>query len=177
MSHAARSGHYANSAIVTELQPGELATDGDPVLAGIAFQERCERAAAVLGGGEYRAPASRLVDYLSGRASTEVRRTTYRRGVAPADLETCYPASVHHRIRAGINAFEERLRGFISDEAVLIGVETRTSAPVHLPRDARFRSLSHRFLYPIGEGSGHAGGIVSAAVDGVRAAIAILACE
>lgn len=177
MSHAARSGHYANSAVVTPVHPGELADDGDPLLAGVRFQERAERAAFALGGGEFRAPAARLLDYLAGKASSDVRRTTYRRGVTAADLAECFPSSVHQRLRAGLNAFDQRLRGFSSEDAVLIGVETRTSAPIRLIRSQACRSVTHEFLYPAGEGAGYAGGIASAAVDGLRIARSILAGE
>jgi uncharacterized FAD-dependent dehydrogenase len=175
MSHSARSGHYANAAIVTPLLPDEMARHGEGVLAGVAFQDAVERAAYRLGGGEFRAPASRLVDYVAGRGSSEVRRTTFRRGVTPADLAGCYSESIHGRIRAALRRFDQKMRGFLSEEAVIIGVETRTSAPVRILRDERMRSISHRFLYPGGEGAGLAGGIVSAAVDGVRIGRAILA--
>jgi hypothetical protein len=168
MSHSARSGHYANSAVVTELWPREYLLDGDPVLEAIQFQESCERVAYEMGGGQYRAPASRLLDYLQKKGSQEIRRTSYRCGVTPTDLGPCYPDTVHDRLRFGLQKFNEKMHGFISEEAVLIGVETRTSAPLRLLRTKGLNSPSHPFLYPGGEGAGYAGGIVSAAYDGIR---------
>lgn len=175
MSHAARSGHYANSAIVTPLNPEELADGLDPLLAGIRFQERVERQAFGFGGGQFRAPASDLLDYVDGRPSRELRKTTYRRGVTATDLSGCYPEAITERLRLGIRQFEKKMRGFLTQEAVLIGVETRTSAPVRILRDHTFRSLTHPSVYPAGEGAGYAGGITSAAVDGLLIARQILA--
>ena len=175
MSHAARSGHYANSAIVTPLNPEELADGLDPLLAGVRFQERVERQAFGLGGGEFRAPASNLTDYVNGCGSGEVRKTTYRRGVTATDLSGCYAEAITERLRLGIREFEKKMRGFLTHEAVLIGVETRTSSPVRILRDDTCRSLTHRSVFPAGEGAGYAGGITSAAVDGLLIARQILA--
>jgi hypothetical protein len=177
MSHAARSGHFANAAVVTPIRAEELvdAGEGDPLLAGVRFQERAERIAFRLGGGAFRAPAARLLDYMAQRPSADVRRTTYRRGVTACDLGPCYPESVQARLRAGLHHFERKMRGFLSEEAVILGVETRSSAPLTIERDEQLRSPSHPFLYPGGEGAGHAGGIISAAVDGARIGRLILA--
>ena len=174
MSHAARSGRYANSAIVTTVLPEELEDLGDPLLAGVRFQERAEGMAAKLGGGRLRAPSTALLDYLAGQPSTSVRRSTYRCGIEPADLSLCYGDAINARLRAGLAHFEKRLNGFSSADAILIGVETRTSAPLRVVRDRSSRSPTHPFLYPGGEGAGHAGGIASAAVDGLRIARSIL---
>ncbi len=136
MSHSARSGHYANSAIVVTVEPPDYASFArseepvDRLLAGVSFQEAAETRAWELGGGEFVAPAQRLVDFVDGRASTTVRRTTYKRGVTAGDLRSCYPLAVGEALRSGVAGFERRFRGFTCDEAVLIGVETRTSAPV-----------------------------------------------
>lgn len=175
MSHAARSGHYANSAIVTLVDPQELADDSDPLLAGVRFQQGVERRAFGLGGGQFRAPASNLIDFVNGRGSREVRKTTYRRGVTATDLSDCYPEAIIERLRMGIGQFEQKMHGFLSQDAVLIGVETRTSSPVRILRDSSYRSLTHRCVYPAGEGAGYAGGITSAAVDGLEIARQILA--
>lgn len=181
MSHAARSGKYANSAVVVSVSPGEyasFATSDDRasrLLAGAAFQAESERVAWELGGGKFVAPAQRLVDFLDGRPSSEVRRTTYKRGVTPADLSLTYPSHVIDVLRAGLAGFDERFRGWVTDEAVLIGVETRTSAPVRIDRDSTtLQSVNAPALYPAGEGAGYGGGIVSAAIDGIRVADAIL---
>ncbi len=175
MSHAARSGHYANSAVVTSLLPSELADGGDPLFAGVRFQERTEALAWELGGRDHTAPGSTVEDFLAGRASRELRRTTYRRGVAPTLLTSLYPDPVVGRLREGLRSFDRRLHGFVSADAVLIGVETRTSAPLRILRDDTMRSPTHPWLYPDGEGAGYAGGIASAAADGLRVAAAILA--
>ena len=181
MSHSARSGHYANSALVVTVSPEELAKHltrepEHPALTGMQFQRECEERAAVAGGGGFTAPAQRLVDYLDGRTSAEVRRTTYRRGVVPADLAALYPPFVREALRAAMRPFGARMPGYVSDEAVLIGVETRTSAPVTIARDSHsLQSPTMRGLFPAGEGAGFAGGIVSAGVDGIRVAEALLA--
>ncbi len=178
MSHSARSGHYANSAIVTTVSPADVArwVGGDPLLAGLRFQERCERAAWELGGGAFVAPAQKLTDYLTGAVATTLRRTTYKRGVTSTSLDGCYPDEVHEALKAALSRFDRQVRGFVTDEAVLIGVETRTSAPVRILRDSEScQSESLRDLYPAGEGAGFAGGIVSAAVDGIRVADALMA--
>ena len=182
MSHAARSGRYANSAVVVTVDPADFGRvdpsyfENDEQLAGIGFQRQAEARAWELGGGEFIAPAQRLVDYMSGRASVEVRRTTYKRGVRPAELDGCYPDFVNEALRAAVRTFDGRMRGYLSAEAVLIGVETRTSAPVTIVRDRdSCESATISGLYPAGEGAGYGGGIVSAAIDGIRVAESILA--
>ena len=182
MSHAARSGRYANSAVVVQVEPADYAPFAasdhpiDTLLAGARFQRLAEEEAWRQGGGAFVAPAQRVDDYIAGRASRDVRRTTYKRGVAAGDLARMYPDHVTAALRDGIRGFERGFRGFVSDDAVLIGVETRTSAPVTVLRDREtFQSTSAANLYPAGEGAGYGGGIVSAAIDGLRVADAILA--
>jgi uncharacterized FAD-dependent dehydrogenase len=181
MSHAARSGRYANSAMVVTVDPSDFAAfarSDDPVdrvLAGVAFQQSAEAEAWALGGGAFVAPAQRAVDYLAGRVPSELRRTTYKRGVQPGDLRRCYPPNLTRVLQEALRTFEGRMPGYLSEEAVLIGVETRTSAPVTIVRDrGTLQSVSHAGLYPAGEGAGYGGGIVSAAIDGLRAANAVL---
>ncbi len=175
MSHAARSGKYANSAVVVQVLDEDIAAFGDDLLAGMRLQHAAETAAYEAGGGAFVAPAQRLVDFAAGRSGAEVRRTTYKRGVLSADLSTLYSDRISEALREGLTGFDRRLRGFMSDEAVLIGVETRTSAPVTIVRDAEtLMSPSATGLVPAGEGAGYGGGIVSAAIDGIRAADAVL---
>lgn len=178
MSHAARSGRYANSAVVVQVEPGDVASHGvgeDDILAGMRFQLASEQWAYAAGGGAFVAPAQRLVDYLAGVESGAVRRTTYRRGVRAADLRGAYPERVTAALVEGLEGFDRRFRGFVSDEAVLIGVETRTSAPVTILRDREtLVSPGVDGLVPAGEGAGYGGGIVSAAIDGIRAADAVV---
>lgn len=181
MSHAARSGRYANSALVVTVEPSDYAPfEGDEpgfgkLLAGMSFQRRVEAAAFHAGGGAFTAPAQRAADYLDGRVR-DVRRTTYKRGVNPADLRPLYPERLTATLQQALRTFQQRMPGYLSDEAVLLGVETRTSAPVTILRDrVTLQSLSHAGLYPAGEGAGYGGGIVSAAIDGLKVADAILA--
>jgi uncharacterized protein len=185
MSHASRKGHWANSALVVSVKPEDFGSFGADtpglddfggILAGMAFQEEAERRAYELGGGGYIAPAQRLTDFKARKVSTgELRKTTYKPGVASAVLDKCYPAFVNDHLRQALGAFNRTLPGFLMDEAVLIGVETRTSAPVQVTRhDDSLQSVSLAGLYPSGEGAGYGGGIVSAALDGLRVAERIL---
>jgi uncharacterized FAD-dependent dehydrogenase len=181
MSHAARSGRYANSAVVVSVTPedyrgfAEGPDEASVLLAGAALQSASEREAWRLGGGAFVAPGQRLVDFLGDRPSSEVRRTTYKRGVTPSDLATTYPPAVIARLREGMRGFERKFRGWATEDAVLIGVETRTSSPVRIDRDPRsLESVNVTGLYPSGEGAGYGGGIVSAAIDGIKVADAIL---
>ena len=183
MSHASRRGHWANSALVVSIRPEEFDGFGDEklarahggLLAGVAMQEEAERRAYELGQGGFLAPAQTLPDFKAGVASAEIRKTTYKPGVTPASLESCYPPFMIAALRRALPGFERRMKGFVSQEAVLIGVETRTSAPVRVLRDeASLESISLKGLYPCGEGAGYGGGIVSAALDGLRIAERIL---
>ena len=183
MSHASRHGHFANSALVVTVRPEDFgAFDkleveepvGD-VLAGMVFQHEAERRAYRLGGGGFVAPAQRLTDFKEGRASSDVRETTYKPGVAAADLRSCYPAFVIESLQRALEDFEAKMPGYVTEDALLIGVETRTSAPVQVLRDDEsLQSKSVEGLYPGGEGAGYGGGIVSAAIDGLRIAERIL---
>ena len=183
MSHASRRGHFANSALVVTVRPedfgafGEVEGMGDfgGMLDGVAFQREAERRAYELGGGDFIAPSQRLTDFRAALPSKTVRETSYKPGISPADLSGCYPAFVIDLLRKALDRFDRTMRGFLTDDAILIGVETRTSAPVQLERDdASLESISMGGLYPCGEGSGYGGGIVSAAVDGLRVAERIL---
>ncbi|HEU4384458.1 MAG TPA: FAD-dependent oxidoreductase [Anaeromyxobacteraceae bacterium] len=174
MSNSQRSSPLANAGLVAAVSPEDFAREGfQGPLAGLAWQRKWERAAFRLGGGGYRAPAQRLSDWLSGRPGRAPERSSYRPGLGHADLSTLFPAAVQEALRAAVRAFDRRMRGFVTDEAVLLGVETRTSSPCRLPRGDDFQSPGLRGLYPAGEGAGHAGGIVSSAVDGLRVAEAI----
>jgi uncharacterized protein len=174
MSNSRRSSPLANAGMVVAVSPRDFAAEGfEGPLAGLAWQRKWERAAFVLGGGGYRAPAQRLSAYLAGVAGAPPDKTSYRPGITPADLSTLFPAAVREALRAGLRTFERRMHGFVTDEALLIGVETRTSAPCRIVRGEDLQSPAIRGLYPSGEGAGYAGGIVSSAVDGLRVAEAI----
>ncbi|MGM0557508.1 MAG: FAD-dependent protein [Myxococcota bacterium] len=183
MSHASRRGHFANSALVVTVEPedfgefGAIPTleDYDGLLAGMAFQREAERRAYEQGGGGFIAPAQRLTDFYDGEQTTELRETSYKPGIAPGDLSACYPEFVIDSLREALDSFEHSMRGFLTDDAILIGVETRTSAPVQVLRDGEtLQSVSLEGFYPAGEGAGYGGGIVSAALDGIRIAERIL---
>ena len=178
MSHAARDGRFANSALVVQVAPQDFATWGHVGdRAGESFQRAVERDAYARGGGSFRAPAARLTDFLAGRESGDLGATSYRRGLTPARLDTLYPPSVVAALKEAIRSFDRRMRGFLTEQATLIGVETRTASPVRLPRDETLQAVGARGLYPAGEGLGYGGGIVSAAVDGMRVAEAMLIAQ
>lgn len=178
MSHAARQGRFANSALVATVDAHDFAAAGFVgTFAGVDFQEALEKKAFEMGGGDFCAPAARVTDFLANRASTSVTATSYRRGLTPAPLHTLLPQAVTRTLQAGIRRFATMLPGFVTEQATLIGIETRTASPVRLPRDKlSYNALNTTNLFPAGEGLGYGGGIVSAAVDGVRAAEALLQC-
>ncbi len=166
MSHGDRAGDHSNAALVVAVRPEDL--DGDDALAGVRWQRRYEEAAFAAGGRDYRAPAQNLLAFL--QQGTGPVQATCRPGVTEADLAACLPGFVTAGLRRALPRFDQRLRGFVTREAVLVGVESRTSAPLRILRDEDGQSVSHPGLFPAGEGSGYAGGIVSSAVDGLRAA-------
>ncbi|WP_135466184.1 NAD(P)/FAD-dependent oxidoreductase [Crenalkalicoccus roseus] len=172
MSQYSRAERNANAGLVVGISPADYPGD---VLAGIAFQRRWESAAFAAGGGGYRAPAQRVGDFLAGRASTDLGEVvpSYRPGVTPADLAACLPDYAVAAMRRAILAFDRQIPGFARADAVMTGVETRTSSPVRIRRGPDFQSVNTRGLYPAGEGAGYAGGILSAAVDGIRVAEAL----
>ncbi|WP_035382836.1 NAD(P)/FAD-dependent oxidoreductase [Ferriphaselus sp. R-1] len=172
MSQYSRSERNANSGIVVGISPEDY--PGGP-LAGIAFQRQWESRAFELGGGNYFAPGQRVGDFLAGRASTKLGSVvpSYQPGVTPTDLATALPDYCIAAIREALPAFAKKLRGFDMADAVLTGVETRTSSPIRIKRGDDYQSLNTRGLYPAGEGAGYAGGIMSAAIDGIEVAEAV----
>jgi uncharacterized FAD-dependent dehydrogenase len=175
MSLSRRDSPYANAGLVVTVAAADFGPAAAGPLAGVELQRQVEQAAFRVGGGRFRAPAQRLEDFLEGRASTSVGASSYRPGLAPADLTRVLPAFVAQALRAGLRRIGTRLPGFLFPEAVLVATETRTSAPVRMLRDAKtLESPSLAGLYPCGEGAGYAGGIVSAALDGARVAERVL---
>jgi uncharacterized FAD-dependent dehydrogenase len=172
MSQYSRAERNANAGIVVGITPADY--PGHP-LAGVAFQRHWEERAFVAGGATYAAPAQRVGDFLKGRASTALGEVipSYQPGVRPTDLATCLPDYAIAAIREALPAFDRQMKGFAREDAVLTGVETRTSSPIRIPRDGSFQSTNTRGLYPAGEGAGYAGGILSAGVDGIRVAEAV----
>lgn len=176
MSNSHRSSPLANAGMVVAVSPSDYAAEGfEGPLAGLEWQRKWERAAYRLGGGGYRAPAQRLSAYVARVPGAPPGKTSYRPGLAAADLSELYPPAIQAALRAGLRGFERRMHGFVTDEAVLIGVETRTSSPCRIVRGDDLQSPVLRGVYPAGEGAGYAGGIVSSAVDGLRVAEAICA--
>lgn len=176
MSPSGRTSPYANSGLVTEVR----LTDFDPLraewgaLAGLKFQQQFEEAARRYGGEGQIAPAQRVADFVAGRASGSLPATSYIPGIVPSRLDEWMPGFIARSLRQGLTTFGRRMRGFVTNEAVVVGVESRTSTPVRIPRDAG--SLQHPDvggLFPAGEGAGYAGGIISAALDGERIAEAV----
>jgi uncharacterized FAD-dependent dehydrogenase len=174
MSHYSRHERNANAGIVVGITPADFGSDHP--LAGIEFQRRLEEQAFVLGGGNYNAPAQRVGDFLAGRPSTGPGEVmpSYTPGVTWTDLASVLPDYAIEAIREALPAFDRELRGFALPDAVLTGVEVRTSAPLRITRhDDSYESINVHGLYPAGEGAGYAGGIMSAAVDGMKVAEAV----
>lgn len=173
MSQYSRAEFNANSGLVVDISP-ERDYPGGP-LAGVAFQRKWEELAYVAGGSNYRAPGQRLEDFLAGRPSTSFGSITpsYQPGVTPTDLAQCLPDFAVAAMREALPVFGRQMPGYDHPDVVLTGVETRTSSPVRINRGSDFQSLNTQGLYPAGEGAGYAGGILSAAVDGIRVAEAL----
>lgn len=168
MSPSHRGSPFANSGIVVEVRPediGEYANDG--VLGGIRYQAELERLAFVNGGHGVVAPAQGLADFVKGRLSFELPECSYVPGVVSSPLHFWLPENIGERLRKGFAEFDKHAKGFVTNEALVVGVESRTSSPVRISRDdATLESVSLAGLYPCGEGAGYAGGIVSSAIDG-----------
>ena len=172
MSQYSRAERNANAGIVVGITPEDY--PGGP-LAGIDFQRKWESAAFIAGGKTYAAPAQRVGDFIAGRPSTTLGEVipSYKPGVTPTDLSTCLPDYAIVAIREALVAFGRQIKGFDMADAVLTGVETRTSSPIRIKRDDAFQSINTKGLYPAGEGAGYAGGILSAGVDGIKVAEAV----
>ncbi len=173
MSQYSRNERNANSAIVVGITPEEDYPQGP--LAGIDLQRQLETLAFEMGGGNYDAPAQLVGDFLQGRPSTGLASVipSYQPGVKPCDLAEALPGFAIAAIREAIPAFEKKIKGFAMKEAVLTGIETRTSSPLCIKRNDDYQSVNTRGLYPAGEGAGYAGGILSAAIDGIKVAEAV----
>jgi uncharacterized FAD-dependent dehydrogenase len=172
MSWSLKATGFANSGLVTTLEPSTFGS-GDP-LAGIALQERHEAAAAEITGHGVSVPAQRLRDFLERRASPDLPATSCRTGLVPAVLDGVVPDGVAGLLRRALSGMNRQMPGFLQHEALLVGPESRSSSPVRIVRDAETLESPIAGLYPVGEGAGYAGGIVSAAVDGIRAAESVM---
>lgn len=172
MSQYSRNEHNANSGIVVSITPEDYPGD---VLAGVEFQRQWEERAFELGGRNYCAPGQLVGDFLAGRPSEKLGavQPSYTPGVRLTDLSSALPGYAIAAIREALPAFDQQIRGFAMGDAILTGVETRTSSPVRIKRGENFQSINIKGLYPAGEGAGYAGGILSAAVDGIEVAEAL----
>lgn len=176
MSRYKRASGYANAGLVVQTRDEDFdAMPGPALLRGRELQRHVERKAFQLAGGTYAAPAMRVTDFLASREPRELPKSTYGPAVVPRPLATLYPDAYVAALRDALRTFDAKMRGFVSEEAVLIAPETRTSSPVRIERGPYCESTTMSGLYPAGEGAGFAGGIVSAALDGLRVAKAVRA--
>ncbi len=176
MSLSRRDSPFANSGMVVGVEPQDVGADQPGnVLAGIRFQKDLEKRAKVAGGGGQVAPAQRVTDFLAGRVSKELPETSYFPGLNSVKLDEVMPVEIAERLAGGLKKFGRIMRGYTGKDALLIGFETRTSSPVRIPRGEDLQHPEIQNFYPCGEGAGYAGGIVSAALDGVRCAEAAIA--
>ena len=173
MSEYRRDRDNANAAVAVSVDSRDF---GSHVLDGVAFQEELEHRAFEMGGRNYRAPAVTVGNFLDGRTGLDLKSVTpsYALGVEPGDFDRLFPKQVTGMLRTGLRLFDRKIKGYASSDAVLTGVETRTSSPVRVLRGEDYEAFGIRGLYPCGEGAGYAGGIMSAAVDGVRIALRIM---
>ena len=170
MSEFSRDKVNANSALLVGISPDDFGSSD--ILAGVAFQRRLEEMAFHAGGENYHAPVQRVCDFLKKQKSVETGSVipSYQPGYTLTNLDICLPEYMADSLREGIILMDKRLKGFADGDAVLTAVESRSSSPVRILRDEKMQSVSVKGLYPCGEGAGYAGGIVSAAVDGIKAA-------
>jgi uncharacterized FAD-dependent dehydrogenase len=171
MSSFHRDGVYANSAVVVNIRVDDF--NGSEPLNGLTFRRQWEEKAFIQGGGHYHAPAQRLMDFLLDKDSGVIGSTSFLPGVQAASLQRVLPGFVVEALKKGFRQFDQKMPGFMTNEAHLIGVETRTSSPVRILRGPDGQSVNVKGLYPCGEGAGYAGGIISSALDGIRAAQSI----
>jgi uncharacterized FAD-dependent dehydrogenase len=173
MSASHRNSPYANSGMVVEIRPEDI--PGDNPLRGLAFQEELERKAFEHGGPQAAAPAQRMQDFVEGRTSRDLPPCSYLPGIVPSRLDQWLPPHIGRRLQQGFRDFDRKYPGFLTNDAVILGVESRSSSAVRIPRDREtMQSVSTPWLYPCGEGAGYAGGITSSALDGINAALAAL---
>jgi uncharacterized FAD-dependent dehydrogenase len=176
MSPSHRNSPYANSGFVTEIREEDFAHLAKQygALAGLVFQQQLEQTAREHAPELQRAPAQRVADFVAGRRSVSLPKCSYVPGIVESRLDEWLPQFMSSRLREAISVFDKRMKGYLTNEAVVVGVESRTSTPVRIPRDPE--TLMHTQvagLFPAGEGAGYAGGIVSAALDGERVADAV----
>lgn len=172
MSNSLHSSPFANSGLVVTLGPREF---GDGAFAGVEFQERIESVFFEAGGGDYSVPAQRVPDFLAGRDTPKLGRSSYKLGLTPVRIDELLPITMTKSLRAAIGAFDRQIPGYAGSDGLLVGIESRSSGPLRMTREKESRlAIGFENLYPVGEGAGYAGGIMSAAIDGARSAWALL---
>ena len=172
MSASHRNSPYANSGMVVQINPEDI--PGDDPLRGLKYQETLERLAFEHGGPQAQAPAQRMRDFVEGKASKDLPACSYLPGLVASRLDQWLPAHIGPRLQQGFRDFDRKYPGFLTNEAVIVGVESRSSSAVRIPRDPEtLQSVSTPLLFPCGEGAGYAGGITSSALDGINAALKI----
>lgn len=172
MSYHARKSGFANAAVVVNVLREDFYR-GHP-LDGMRFQAELERASYKMGGGNYHSPAQKLSDFLARRETKSKLTSTYKPGITNARLDKLLPSFISDALRRGVNDYDKKMRGYICEEGTIVGVESKTSSPISMMRGKDLQSVSHPGIFPAGEGAGFAGGIVSAALDGVKAGRAVL---
>jgi uncharacterized FAD-dependent dehydrogenase len=177
MSASSRGSKFANSGIVVEVRPEDFPQYAvHEELALLKFQEQLELDSFLQGGSNQSAPAQRMDDFVSNRKTLSLPESSYVPGLTETRFKDWMPRFITERLREGLLQFERNNRGYLTNDAVMIGVESRTSSPVRIPRDREsFQHIAFKGLYPCGEGAGYAGGIVSSAIDGERTAEAVAA--
>lgn len=172
-SPSKRNNPYANSGTVVQINLEDVPGDNADPFKMLRFQQQIERAAFYAGGGKLVAPAQRMVDFVEGRLSRDLPKNSYLPGTNSVQLREVLPHWINERLRKALPAFGKKMKGYYTNEAILVGVESRTSSPIKIPRDKE--TLQHpqvKGLFPCGEGAGYAGGIISAAIDGINCAVA-----
>ncbi|QJD95615.1 FAD-dependent oxidoreductase [Mucilaginibacter robiniae] len=174
-SPSKRNNPYANSGTVVQINLEDVVGNNNDPFKLLRFQQQVEQAAFAGGGGNLVAPGQRMIDFVEGRISTDLPKNSYLPGVKSVELKEVLPDWIHQRLQKALPAFGRKMKGYYTNEAILVGVESRTSSPVKVPRDRE--TLQHpqiSGLYPCGEGAGYAGGIISAAIDGINCALAAI---
>jgi len=174
MSYYKRELDNSNSAIVVTVGPEDF--ENKSALSGMEFQRHYEKLAYDLGGGDYTAPVKLVEDFLKDKSSTSIGSVvpSYKPGFELREMKNCLPKYVVETLKEGFVSFDRKIKGFASHGAIITGIETRTSAPVKMDRNDRLESVNVKGLFPAGEGAGFAGGIISAAVDGIKCAESIM---
>jgi uncharacterized FAD-dependent dehydrogenase len=172
-SPSKRNNPYANSGTVVQVNLDDVEGDNNDPFKMLNFQHHIEQLAFKAGGGNLVAPAQRMIDFVEGRLSKDLPKNSYLPGVKSVQLKEVLPGWIAERLRKALPAFGKKMKGYYTNEAILVGVESRTSSPVKIPRDKEtLQHLQVKGLFPCGEGAGYAGGIISAAIDGINCAVA-----